>query len=402
VVTINPATVKRHLGIRLTAQQIAALLEPLEFVCTIEGEQVHCQTPPHRLDIGEGVIGEADLIEEIARMVGYNNIPYARLDSVLPIQRGNPALEKEERIRDLLVQQGLQEVMSYRMTTVEREARLLPGGVPAANEAYIRIANPITPERSVMRRSLLASVLDAVEHNSRLRERLAFFEIGPVFWPVEGQTLPDEPQRVAIVMTGRRLGLDWDRHDTSTIDFFDLKGVLESLLDELHVPAPSFQPAEDVSYHPGKCAVVTVADRLLGTFGELHPQVKAHYDLGVAPVLAAYLDLGVLLELIPTQYDIEPVPAYPPVLEDIAVVVDEALPAEKVEALIRQTGGKLLRAVRLFDVFRSEGIGAGKKSLAYSLTYQAADRTLTDGETAQLRGRIIRRLDQDLGAKLRS
>ncbi len=246
VVTITPQKVERLLGIQLTAEKIAAILTPLEFECTIQGDAVQVKTPPHRLDIGEGVIGEADLVEEIARLYGYNNIPAERMAQQLPPQRGNPGLEAEERTRDILVSLGLQEVISYRMTTVEREARLVPPGSNGAGgpQEYIRLANPITPERSVMRRSLLASVLDAVEHNARLRERLAFFEIGPVFWPAAGQTLPDEPLHLAVVMTGQRLAQSWDRHESQTLDFYDMKGIVEALLDELHLPMPEYAPGE--------------------------------------------------------------------------------------------------------------------------------------------------------------
>jgi len=401
LVEITPQAVKRLLGIDLNVNQIAALLTPLEFECRVEGDTVYAQTPPHRLDIGEGVIGLADLLEEIARLYGFNNIPAERLSTGLPVQRGNRALESEERMRDILVSLGLQEISSYRMTTAEREARLrLPGS--EADLAYIRLVNPITPERNVMRRSLLASVLDAVERNSRLRERLAFFEIGPVFWPTTGEVLPYEPLKLAVVLTGQRLARTWDRHENVTMDFFDLKGVVEALLDELHVSMPEYLPGENSSFHPGKCAAISVGSQVLGILGELHPLVKARYDFGAAPVLAAEIDLAALLRQIPSQFDGESVPAYPPVLEDIAVVVDEAVAAERVAALIRQTGGKLLRAVTLFDVFRGEQIGAGKKSLAYSLTYQAADRTLTDGESAQIRNRIVRRLEQELAARLRT
>jgi phenylalanyl-tRNA synthetase beta chain len=402
VIPVTPAAVKRLLGIDLSLEQIASLLTSLEFECRIEGGAVVAKTPPNRTDIGEGVIGEADLLEEIARLYSYNRIPAVRLAHGLPPQRGNKPLENEERIRDILVALGLQEIMSYRMTTPEREARLRQTGAVDPALPYIRLANPITPERSVMRRSLLASVMDAVEHNSRLSPRLAFFEIGPVFWPVQGQELPDEPLHLAIVMTGERLPRSWDTHENVNIDFFDLKGVIEALLDGLHIPMPGYAPAGDDAFHPGKCAEISAADHTLGVFGEIHPLVKAHYDFGSVPVVAADLDLAELLNIIPPLFDIEPVPAYPPVLEDIAVVVDEIVPAETVASLIRQTGGKLVRSVRLFDVFRGDQLGAGKKSLAYSLTYQAPDRTLTDGESAQIRNRIVRRLEQELGAKLRS
>ena len=137
-------------------------------------------------------------------------------------------------------------------------------------------------------------------------------------------------------------------------------------------------------------------------FGELHPLVKENYDLGSAPVLAADLDLDALNAVIPWRYETQSVPVHPPVLEDIAVIVDEELPAARVEEMIWQSGGKMLANVQLFDVFRSEAIGPGKKSLAYSLTYQSAERTLTDGEATSIRQKIIRRLEQDLNAKLRS
>jgi phenylalanyl-tRNA synthetase beta chain len=249
---------------------------------------------------------------------------------------------------------------------------------------------------------LLSSVLEILEKNIRLRDRLAFFEIGPVFLPVEGQELPLEQSRLVLVLSGVRELPAWDLHETQTMDFFDLKGVVEAMLDALHISGVQYQPAEGTVFHPGKCAQVQVGAQVIGVFGELHPLVKEHFDFGTAPVLAADFDLKTLLDLAPKVYPTEAVPTFPPVKEDIAVVVDEDLPNEKLEALIRQTGGKMLADVRLFDIFRGLQIGAGKKSMAYNLTYQAPDRTLTDAEVAQIRNRIVKRLDQELGAKLRS
>jgi phenylalanyl-tRNA synthetase beta chain len=186
------------------------------------------------------------------------------------------------------------------------------------------------------------------------------------------------------------------------MDFFDLKGILEALLEEMHLPELTFEPASQPSYHPGKCASLKSGQTVFGIFGELHPLVKGHFDFGPAPVLSAEIDLELLMKLAPERYEIKPVPVFPPVLEDIAVIVDEEIPAARVVEVIRQAGGKLLSDVRLFDTYRSEQIGARKKSLAYALTYMAPDRTLTDAEAAQTRQRIIRRLEQELGAKLRS
>ncbi|MDR3575499.1 MAG: phenylalanine--tRNA ligase subunit beta [Anaerolineaceae bacterium] len=402
VVSIRPQDVRRHLGIDLTTREIAELLSKLEFECRIQGETVLAKTPPHRLDIGEGLVGLADVLEEIARMYGYDNIQATRLADTLPPQRNNPSLENEEKVKNILAGLGLQEVITYRLTSPEKEARLQPDNRLQGDLAYVRLQNPITPERAVMRRSLLTSVLEILERNIRLCERLALFEIGPVFIPQPGQELPDEPARLAIALSGLRSLPAWDKSETTPMDFFDLKGILETLLVEIHLPELTFEPASHPSYHPGKCASLKSGQTVFGIFGELHPSVKEHFDFGPAPVLTAEIDLETLSKLAAGRYEIKPVPVFPPVLEDIAVVVDEEIPAGRLVEIIRQAGGKLLAEVRLFDIFRSEQIGAGKKSMAYALTYMAPDRTLTDAEAAQTRQRIIRRLEQELGAKLRS
>jgi len=404
-VSISTQDVERGLGISLPVEEVAGILERLSFAVKIDGQMVHAKTPPYRLDIGEGVVGQANLVEEIARIYGYDRIPATRMRDELPPQRNNPALEGEERVRDLLVSLGLQEVITYRLTTPEREARLLPPGVPADARPYVRLKNPITPERTVMRHSLLSSVMEVVERNYRLSSRLALFEIGPVFLPVDGAVaaaLPQEPRRLVLAMTGLRQLPDWESAETHTLDFFDLKGVLEALCSALHIAGVSFQPGEHATFHPGKCARILAGETGLGVFGELHPLVKGRLDLEGAPVLAAELDLEALLACVPARYTMQPVPAFPPVLEDIAVIVDETLPAGEIETAIRQAGGQMLVGVRLFDIYRGEQIGAGKKSLAYSLTYQALDRTLTNQDAAQIRQRIVRRLEASFGAKLRS
>ncbi|MBI5297231.1 MAG: phenylalanine--tRNA ligase subunit beta [Chloroflexi bacterium] len=393
VVDITPKEVKRLLGIELSAQKIAELLGHLEFECSIYGEIVTVKTPPHRLDIGEGVIGVADVLEEVARSYGYDRIPETRISDPLPPQVGNPIHEWEERARDILVSLGIQEVVTYRMTSPEREGRLV------SFDDYTRIANPITPERTTLRRSLVASVLEIVEKNARA-ESLSLFEVGPIFEPRKND-VPNEPRKLAIVMTGRRLASAWDVKDSPAMDFFDLKGRIELLLAGLRYIDVSYVPTDSVSYlHPGKAAEVKVNGQVIGVFGELHPLVKEKYEVGDKPVLVADFDLDALRAASPA-YGIVPVAEFPPVFEDIAVIVDESVPAARVEALIKQTGGKGVSAVSLFDVYRDEKIGTGKKSLAYNLTYQAADKTLTDAEAAAIRNKIVKRLEQELGAKLR-
>lgn len=401
-VALNTHDVVRILGIELSAQEIAALLTRLEFTCRIDGDTVYAVTPPHRLDIGEGVIGKADLLEEVARIYGYERIPTRRLPDELPAPRTNTALEMEAQIRNLLARLGLQEVINYRMTNPEREARLDAAAGPQPERAYIHLKNPLSPERSVMRRSLLASILDLTEKNARISERLALFEIGPVFLPELGDVLPAEPQRLAIALTGLRTLPAWDLPAGAPLDFFDLKGIVAGLVESLHIEDVQYKPAAHPAFHPGKCAEVYAGESLLGVFGELHPQVKAQYDFLSPAVLAADFDLAALTAASTNHYNVSAIPVFPATLEDIAVIVDETVPAGDVEALIRQTGGKLLREVRLFDIFRSEQIGAGKKSLAYSLTYQAADHTLSAKEAEQIRHKIVKRLEFALGAKLRT
>jgi phenylalanyl-tRNA synthetase beta chain len=399
IIEVTPQDVTRLLGIKLATQEIADLLERVEFECKIEGEKVIAQTPPNRLDIGEGVVGLADVLEEVARLYGYENIPETRMADELPPQIGNPVNEWEERLRDQLVDLGLQEVVSYRMTFPEREARLYPVGSPVPQE-YVRVANPIAPEKSVLRRSLLSSVLDALERNVRLREGLELFEIGPIFEP-NSADLPTEITKLAIAMTGQRNETAWDVKASPSMDFYDIKGRIERLLAGFRFTDITYAPTDTVSYlHPGKAAEVKVNGQTIGVFGELHPLVKDKYEFEEYPVLAAEFDL-VAMRTTASEYELRPVPEVPPVLEDIALILDEPIPAAQVEALIRQTGGKVLTDVRLFDVYRGEQIGAGKKSLAYNLTYQG-EKTLTDNEAAAIRNKIVRRLENELGAKLRS
>jgi phenylalanyl-tRNA synthetase beta chain len=393
VVEVTEKDVKRLLGIELTLEEISALLTRLEFKCQITNHQLRVIAPPHRMDISEGVVGLADVLEEVARSYGYDKIPTTTISDALPPQVGNPIHEWEEHLRDLLVASGLQEVITYRMTSPEREGRVV------AHDDYVRIANAIVPERSVLRRSLLASVLEVVEKNGRA-ESIAMFEVGPVFEPIKND-LPHEPRKLAIVMTGARIASAWDVKDAPAFDFYDMKGRIELLLAGLRFTDIVYAESESTyQLHPGKSAEVKVSGQVVGVFGELHPLAKEKYAFGDSAVIVAEFDLEKLRTLNPS-YGIKPVSEFPPMYEDIALILDESVAASAVEALIRQTGGKTVTDVRLFDVYRDEKIGAGKKSLAYSLTYQA-EKTLTDAEAAAIRNKIVKRLENTVGAKLRS
>ncbi len=401
--TVNRITeqdIRRTLGVEIPLEQAAALLRRLEFTCEVEadGQALRVETPPHRLDIGEGQIGRADVLEELARLFGYDNIPTTRMADELPPAYTNPMIVFEEKLRDLLVALELTEIVTYRFTSAEREARLL--GKPA--DAYVTLANPISPDRIVMRTNLNVNMMEIIEKNVRLRDHLSFFEIGPVFLPVAGQRLPNEEVHLAIGITGKRLTEAWDFHNKTTLDFYDLKGIVEAALSGLHISQISFKAGSCDYLHPGKCAAVYAGEVRLGVLGELHPAVRERYDLLSAPVILLDLDLTKVEPLAEIIYKIHSISPFPAILEDIAIVVDETVTADEVLAVIQQGGGKMLRSATLFDIFRSAQLGEGKKSLAYGLAYQSDEKTLTDKDATAIRNKIIKRLEQVLDAKLRS
>lgn len=401
IVSISEAEVERLLGIKIKAADISALLERLKFKCTVKDDLVSAQSPPYRTDIGEEAIGKADVIEEVARMYGYENFPSTRLSAELPPQRGNTDEERDRFIQDTMVSLGLQEVISYRMTNPEAEQRLYPAGSQPDIPQYVELQNPIAVEKRVLRRSVLASVLETLERNIRQRERLLFFEIGPVFLPRKNELLPDEPARLAVALCGLRHPSAWDIEVLDNFDFFDLKGIIEGLLRALHIDEFSFITDSHASFHPGKCSQLAIGDERIGWVGELHPKVTENYGFPDIPILAADLDLELLYTLSPKNFYAAPLSAYPPVIEDLAMIVPEETPSEEIEKVIFASGGFLLKRVDLFDIFRADQIGKGKKSMAYRLTYQAPDRTLTDQNVGKLRARIIKQLEKELGAKVR-
>ncbi len=402
VVEITTAEVRRWLGIDMKTKEMAQILRNLDFKVEVKGKKLSVSPPDHRLDIGEGIVGQADLMEEIARHYGYDRFPETMISDEIPPLYRDRNLEIEEYVRDRLVGMGLQEIVTYRLTSPERESRRLPEATAPDDKPYIRLSNPISIDRVVLRHCLLASMLEIIERNTHIRPRQALFEIGPVFLGSEEGVLPDEVLKLGVVLTGPRSLASWQAADQSPMDFFDLKGVLAALFEDLHLDHVSYEPHEHPSFHPGKCARVLLGDRQVGILGELHPLVHERYDFPETPVIAATIELELVLDKVPERHHLSDVPSFPPVLKDLAFVVAEEIPAEDVRQMILRSGKPLVTEVHLFDLFRGEQIGAGKKSLAYSIVYQAPDRTLTDEEVAKIRGRIIKQLDEEVEAKLRS
>ena len=403
VVELPLAEIERNLGITIHPDEVVRILTELDFGVKKKGKTLHVTVPEHRLDIGVGAVGISDLVEEIARIYGFERIPETQISDTTPPQHSNLALETEEHVRNILVNLGLQEVITYRLSSPELEQRTL-GNFPGD---YVTLNNPVAPERAAMRRSLLASVLECAESNARFQQRLALFEIGPVYHPALTSTvgkpsLPLELRRLVVVLSGSRSALSWTGEEYSPMDYFDLKGLVDALIDATHLTDVSVEPSEHASFRPGATAALLLAGNPVGVFGELHPLVSAAFALTEYPVLAADFDLEALLPALPEHHSTKPGPRFPAIVEDIALIVDKTTPANDVMALITQTGGKHLARVQLFDVFHGEQLGAGKKSLAFRLDFQSHEKTLTDKEAARLRNKIVKRLKQEIGAELRS
>jgi len=402
VIALAAGDARRILGMEVPQEEIVRILTALDFHCEPDGAGgLRVTAPSHRLDVGEGTIGVHDLLEEVARVVGYDRIPVTDMADRLPPQRDNAAVDWEERLKDRLAVAGLQEIITYRLTTPEREAALAPGADSAAGRPYIRLANPISADRVVMRQTLLAGLLEVMAHNARVRVRRCFFEIGPVYLPAGPGELPTEPRRLGIGMAGPIVPASWADHAPAQTDFFVLKGVVEALLESLHLPGATYQPADHPTFAPGRTARLMLQDQALGYLGEIHPAVQRAFDLPEGSVCLAELDLEALFRVAQPASTLTPIPRFPPALQDIALVVDDAVSAADLTGAIRAAGGAWLADVRLFDVYRGGQLAPGKKSIAFSLAFQAADRTLTDAEIDAEKTRILETVSQRLGARLR-
>ena len=397
--------VNRLLGMEVSLDQAADVLRRLEFDVRVHGEVITATAPDHRLDISsDNVIGQADLLEEIARIIGYDRIPNSIMADEMPPQWENTTVIIEERIRDILVGQGLYEVISYRFTSRESEAMLVPASAASSlpDADYIEIANPAASERDVLRQTLMINMLESAVNNARYQTSQQLFEVGKVYLG-RGELLPDEPLHLGILLTGGRMEPWWKADGGGVeMDFYDLKGIIESLLTGLHIDDYSYQRGSHSSFHPGRSADLLLGGERIGCYGEIHPEVAARFKLTDAKVIYGEIQVAPLIQHHQRLHLITPLATTPAVLEDIALVVNADLAAGEVEAVIKQAGGNLLKDVRLFDVYTGDQIPPGKKSLAYALTYRDENKTLTDKNAARIRKKIIGAARHLLKAELRS
>lgn len=411
-ISYKPALADRILGLAVPLEEQKRILTALEFEVSEQGDTWQVKVPPYRLDVGLPV----DLVEEISRIWGYDKFPGTLIDEALPPLRRNMSLEGEERVRDILVNLGLDEIISYSLLDPADEERLHPGAhqsLPLPGKP-VTLSNYLSPERSQMRRTLLSGVLRTARSNLRFIERIAIFEVGHIHYEIgnpdveKGDTGVSEPRRLSLCLSGPREGRWWTAEGTNreSIDYFDLKGIVEALLQRLSlVDTVTWSRGTHPSYSPGRCAVVRAGELELGTLGELHPRVRDAFDLPEQPIVVLEWDLDALL--IATgqaekDKQVGLISSYAPVREDLALVVDEGTPALDVQRAIILAGQPLVTRALLFDVYRGEQIPSGKKSLAFALTYQSPSRSMNERDVSKLRQRIIKQLEASIGATLRA
>jgi len=399
-VILRPARVNQILGMEVPRPEVEGILTRLEFnhrpAETPDGELV-VTVPPHRPDI----FAEIDLIEEVARLYGYDKVPVT-----LPFGRTTPAQRSPEqqpvsRLKLLLAGMGFSETVTFSFVDPGQADRVGLEADSPLREAAVVIANPLNEDQSVMRTQLFPGLVGVLARNYQRRNTdAALFEISTVFLKRGPGQLPEEKLVLALAAMGKT-PRGWNRRPQE-MDFYFLKGALEQVLRHLGIGTPEFVPEQRIpAFHPGRTAAVLVQGRRIAVVGELHPDVLERYDLPVRAV-AAEVDLEQLLALERVEWAPETPPRFPAVERDLAVVLPDTVAAAEAMALITASGGEYLREVRLFDVYRGRQIPAGYHSLAFTLRFLALDRTLTDDEVNRALAGIRQTLQEKLGAQMRA
>lgn len=412
---LDLATLEKLLGATYRPDAVERTLTALGYTLTPEGDRAWTvEVPSFRRDVSV----TPDLIEDVARIRGYDEIAPTLPSSPPPATRVNPWLAFEASLRALLLELGLNETVNYPLTSKESMSRLLasgqqatgadrqavlpslrPDGLAALLPRAITVRNPLSPDWTTLRLTLLDSMLRTLALNARHNDRVALFEAGRVYEPAEPGTLPRELRSLTVGLAGVDHARSW-QEPVQPLDFWSLKGVLAALFGRLAIAPVQWEAGTHPALHPGRTAWLRLGATTFGVAGEVHPVCATAYGL-TGRAYVAELDLQSLAAYTEPVL-IEAPSRYPVVEQDIAVVVPNETPAAAVTAVIRQSAGALCREVRLFDVYRGGQIGAGKQSLAFALTFQAQDRTLTVEEVNEVRETIREALAATLGATLRA
>ncbi len=389
--------VEAILGTAVKAAEATSIFKGLEMTVRKEGKGVLSVTPPtFRVDLWR----EIDLIEEIARIHGYDKIPVTVPAIPVPGDLHDRKREFESAVRASLNGQGFTEVLNYSFIA-PGSADVLAFAEGDERRRFVRIANPLTEDQAVMRTTLLYGLLETMRRNVNAGSPdLKLFELGKIFIARGEGELPREVDKIAMLMTGSRYGENWHFQSLSA-DFYDIKGALETLASSLRAAGLRFEAAADIPWlHPGRAARVFAGGKEIGSFGELHPDTAARMDLRgrafVCEIEAEPLTEGAKAAVRYREYS-----RFPSMIRDVAFLVGLETEAAKVIALACGAGEELLETVDVFDVYSGKGIPEGMKSLGLRFTYRSASKTLTDEETGQAHGRIVKKIVESTGARIR-
>jgi phenylalanyl-tRNA synthetase beta chain len=391
-VVVTKKRIEQVLGSDPATTQVRTMLTDLGFGCRwVPPDRYVVRAPYWRTDIN---IAD-DVVEELARVGGYDKIETVPLSGAIPVPDQTPVRDLRERLRDACVAAGLQEVISYPLTSPELLASVSP---PSMLETHppLRLENPMNVEQSVMRTSLRASLLQNLASNLRhQRGPVALFETAHVFL-TSPDGLPEEREMLVGAVGGGRTGR-WGEPTGEPIDFYDAKGLLEETLERAGAKV-EYRAEDEYALLRGRTATLYAGNERLGVFGQVHPQVAAKFDI-TGPAFLFEVDVAQLAPVVQPDIKFKSLSRFPSVSQDLALLVDATVPAGKVTQLI--AGSALVAEVNLFDVYEGEPLPEGKRSLAYTVQFQSPEKTLTDTEVADARRRIVRRLEHEVGAELR-
>ena len=380
-IELEPDRINALLGTDISEADMVEYLRRLEI--PVEGHEI--RVPSWRPDL----VGMADIAEEVGRLFGYNNIPTTTFRGAATEGGYTEAMKLENRAGSLCRSLGYSEILTYSFVSPSIFDQIrLPEDSSLRNA--MRIQNPLGEDASIMRTVALPSMLAILARNNAYHnDAVKLYELAKVYLPKPGQILPDEPKHLVLGTYGE--------HE----DFFKMKGEIEAFLRGMNVPEARYTAEKhDPTFHPGRCARVSVGGVDLGCFGQIHPLVARSYGID-GEIFAAELNFTALLSLQLPEKTYTPLPKYPAVTRDIAVVCDEAVTVAALSDCIRAAGGRLLRSVELFDIYRGKGIASGSKSAAFRLTLRADDRTLTDADSDGVVSAVLAALEKELNAKLR-
>lgn len=392
-IKLRPERVNFVLGTEITPDGMRDILTRLGFVVS---DTFEVTVPTFRPDVNQ----EIDLVEEIARVYGFDNIPTTLPRGDIPIPKVDSKEDLRERVKTYLLQCGMMEAMNYAFYHPDVFDRIRLTPTDPLRQA-VQIANPLSEDQSIMRTTLLPSLLANAQHNRNHQiSDVQFFECSKVFIPNGTAEHPNEPERIAGLIAGN-LGGGVYGNPLRPADFFDIKGVVEGLLERCGLSDYTVVQADRPTLHPGRRAEIRIKDETVCVFGEAHPEVLETYDLPYKAYLFE-LDFDKLVDMAESTTQFKSIPIYPSVNRDLAIVLDINTSANRPTEIIKSAGGELVSSLHLFDVYVGEQVPEGKKSLAFAIEYRSTTETLTDEIVDRIHGGILEQLERELGATLRS